>query len=92
MRALENRARASNMDVAHSRQSLKGQALDPEQERDMVALNVARVWGDALGAEVHVRNLPYRKLRVEVVFDSPEGALALGGRIGGAVARGSKGQ
>jgi len=43
-----------------------------------------------LGVEVGVRTLRGRKLRVEVVFDSPEGALALGGWLGEAVARGSK--
>jgi hypothetical protein len=53
-------------------------------------MNIARVWGDAVGAEVMVRALPSRKLRVEFVFDSPEGALAVGGRIGEAIARGSK--
>jgi hypothetical protein len=34
--------------------------------------------------------MPRRKLRVEFFFDSPEGALAVGGRIGEAIARGSK--
>jgi len=56
----------------------------------MTDLNVARVWGDALGTEVHVRTLPRGKLRVELVFDSSEGALALGGQIGELVARGAK--
>jgi hypothetical protein len=36
--------------------------------------------------EVFVRSLHSRKLRVEFVFDSPEGALALGGKIAEAVA------
>jgi ParB family chromosome partitioning protein len=57
---------------------------------DDVAMNIARVWGDAVGAEVMVRALPRRKLRVEFVFDSLEGALAVGGRIGEAIARGTK--
>jgi ParB family chromosome partitioning protein len=55
-----------------------------------VAMNIAKVWGDALGAEVMVRTLPYRKLRVELLFDSPEGAFALGRQIAEKIARGSK--
>ncbi len=53
-------------------------------------MNVARVWGDALGAEVQVRTMPGQKLRVELLFDSPEGAFALGGKISEAIARGTK--
>ena len=101
-RTIEARARASNIDLPESRQGVgeeeKGrdgglnssQQGNSEPSSDMTALNVARVWGDALGAEVTVRNLPSRKLRVELVFDSPEGAFALGGRIGEAVARGTR--
>jgi ParB family transcriptional regulator, chromosome partitioning protein len=58
--------------------------------REETAMNIARVWGDALGAEVTVRPLPHRKLRVELLFDSPEGAFALGGQIAETVARGRK--
>jgi ParB family chromosome partitioning protein len=87
MRVLEERARESNIDEPKSRE---GHAEDPEQEQDMTAMNVARVWGDALGAEVTVRTMSGRQLRVELVFDSPEGALALGGMIGEKIARGSK--
>jgi ParB family transcriptional regulator, chromosome partitioning protein len=98
MRVLEDRARESNMGLPESRQGVgegeKGREgeLDSThgQARDETAMNVARVWGDALGAEVTVRSLPSRKLRVELLFDSPEGAFALGGRIGEAVARGTK--
>jgi ParB family chromosome partitioning protein len=57
---------------------------------DDLATNIARVWGDAVGAEVMVRTLPDRKLRVEFVFDSPEGALAVGGQLAEKLARGSK--
>jgi len=60
------------------------------QAREVTAMNVARVWGDALGAEVTVRSLPSRRLRVELLFDSPEGAFALGGKISEAIARGTK--
>jgi ParB family transcriptional regulator, chromosome partitioning protein len=87
VRVLEGRAYASN-----SRQGPKEREQGSGQARDQTIPNLARVWGDALGAEVFVRALPRRKWRVEIVFDSPEGALALGGRIGEAVARGSKGQ
>jgi len=86
VRTLEARIRESNSTVSAQRQG-GGEQGD---EQDMTALNVARVWGDALGAEVTVRNLPSRKLRVELVFDSPEGAFAFGGLIGEKIARGSK--
>jgi hypothetical protein len=60
------------------------------QDLKALAMNVARVWGDLLGVEVGVRTLRGRKLRVEVVFNSAEAALAVGGRQAEAVARGSK--
>jgi ParB/RepB/Spo0J family partition protein len=76
------------------RQQDAEQAQNPsqqqEQEQDVTAINVARVWGDAVGAEVFVRVLGRGKLRVEFVFDSPAGALAVGGQIAEKVARGSK--
>jgi ParB family chromosome partitioning protein len=59
-------------------------------EQDMTAMNIARVWGDAVGEEVMVRAMSGRKLRVEFVFESPEGALAVGGRLAEKLARGSK--
>ncbi len=52
----------------------KAQERDAEQAKDHLVMNVARVWGDALGVEVGVRTLRGRKLRLEVVFDTPEGA------------------
>jgi hypothetical protein len=51
---------------------------------------VARVWGDALGSEVQVRTMPGQKLRLELLFDTPEGALALGGKISDAIAKDTK--
>jgi ParB family transcriptional regulator, chromosome partitioning protein len=57
---------------------------------DDLAMNIARVWGDAVGAEVMVRVLSSRKLRVEFVFDSPAGALAVGGQLAETLARASK--
>jgi ParB family chromosome partitioning protein len=59
-------------------------------EPDTTAMNVARVWGDAVGEEVMVRAMSGRKLRVEFVFESPEGALAVGGRLAETLARGAK--
>jgi ParB family chromosome partitioning protein len=95
VRTLEARARASNNDGSAPNGSgsvpdnaVPAQRLGPRQEGqdlDVTVMNVARVWGDALGAEVFVRSLHGRKLRVEFVFDSPEGALALGGKIAEAV-------
>jgi hypothetical protein len=46
--------------------------------------------GDLLGVEVSAHTLHNRKLRLEVVFNSTEAALAVGGHLGEAVARGSK--
>jgi hypothetical protein len=63
---------------------------EQEHDLDVIAFNVARVWGDLLSVEVSVRSLRSRKLRLEVVFDSPEQGLALGGLIGEKIARGSK--
>jgi ParB family transcriptional regulator, chromosome partitioning protein len=70
---------------AHEQEWDTGQA-----QQDLTVMNVARVWGDVLGVEVGVRTLRARKLRLEVVFNSAEAALAVGGRLGDAVARGSK--
>jgi hypothetical protein len=68
-----------------------GAASTPNDlEQDTTAMNVARVWGDAVGEEVMVRAMSGRKLRVEFVFESPEGALAVGGRLAEALARGAK--
>ncbi len=61
-----------------------------EQAREMTVMEVARVWADVLGVEVSVRTLGGRGLRVEVAFDSPEGALASAGKLGEALARGTK--
>jgi ParB family chromosome partitioning protein len=86
VRTLKAHAGQSNIAVPAQRQGRTAQGHD----LGVTALNVARVWGDALGAEVLVRTLPHRKLRLEIVFDSPEGAFAFGGRIGKKIARGSK--
>jgi ParB family chromosome partitioning protein len=87
-RTLQAHARESNNSPSHS-------SAPPGSPRhgdgsDDVAMNIARVWGDALGTEVHVRTLPHHKLRVELPFDTPEGALALGERITQAVTQDSK--
>jgi len=65
---------------------LNGGAPAPNHlEQDTTAMNVARVWGDAVGEEVTVRTMSGRKLKVEFVFESPEAALAVGGRMTQAV-------
>ncbi len=76
---LEARARESNADVSKPREGPVGQRLDSGE--DVTAMNIARIWGDAVGEEVTVRAMYGRKLRVEFVFESPEGALAVGGRL-----------
>jgi ParB family chromosome partitioning protein len=99
---LEARVRESNADQPRSREGSEevgsegqrerdaGQARDPEQERNPTTMDVARVWGDVLGVAVRVRTLRTRKVRLEVEFPSIEAALAWGGHLGKAVARGSK--
>jgi hypothetical protein len=88
---LDKHVRASNM-AFESQQDVGGEGLDSAhaQARQATAMNVARVWGDALGAEVQVRTMPGQKLRLEILFDNPEGAFALGGKISDAIARGTK--
>jgi len=69
---------------------LNGAAPAPNDlEHDTTAINVARVWGDAVGEEVTVRTMSGRKLKVEFVFESPEAALAAGGRMTQAATRDS---
>jgi ParB family chromosome partitioning protein len=55
------------------------------------ALNVARAWGDLLGAEVHVRAMRKEQMRLEVEFDFAAEGLALAERLTGVVAGGSTG-
>ncbi len=85
---LEAHARESNTDVSKPAEGPAGQGLDSAE--DVTAMNIARVWGDAVGEEVTVRPMYGRKLRVEFVFESPEGALAVGGRLAETLARGAK--
>jgi ParB family chromosome partitioning protein len=92
-RTLQAHARESNNSPSHSSAPVSSHSSDSGHSSappgsplhgdgsDDVAMNIARVWGDALGTEVHVRTLPHHKLRVELPFDTPQGALALGKRI-----------
>jgi len=93
VRTLRARADQSNSAGSAPEDAVPAQRQTPgQQEHDLeaVAMNVARVWGDLLGAEVSVRTLRGRKLRLEVVFNPPESAFVIAGRLGEAVARGSK--
>jgi ParB family transcriptional regulator, chromosome partitioning protein len=87
-RAHESNNSSSSASPDHS-SALPGNPPDGDDSDD-VAMNIARVWGDAVGEEVMVRVLSSRKLRVEFVFDSPAGALAVGGQLAEKVARASK--
>jgi ParB family chromosome partitioning protein len=105
-RTLEARARESNMseprpkegpeevglegEKERRRDAGQAQERDAEQQPDLTAMNVARVWGDLLGVEVGVRTLSGRQLRVEFVFSSPEVALAVGGHLAELIARAKK--
>jgi hypothetical protein len=93
VRTLEARAGESN-----SAESVPNSAVPTRRqgggeqgdERDVTAMNVARVWGDAVGSEVQVRAFGGRKVRVELPFDSLEEALAMGELVAEKIARGSK--
>ncbi len=86
VRELERRNRASQVSVPQSRGPSE-QVLDQGQEQDLAALNVARAWGDLLGAEVHVRPMSHRQMRMEVVFDFPAEGLALAERLAATISR-----
>jgi ParB family chromosome partitioning protein len=91
VRTLEARASASNLDALSSQQDRSEQAQVPKQAQARGALDVARVWGDLLGVEVHVRPLPRWQMRMEVVFGSAAEGIALADRLAAAITRGSKG-
>jgi ParB family transcriptional regulator, chromosome partitioning protein len=91
-RALEARVRASNREVLESLRDRGEQAQGAVQARDLEALNVARAWGDLLGAEVHVRPMQQQQMRMEVVFDFASEGLALAERLTSVVAGGSTGR
>jgi ParB family chromosome partitioning protein len=80
-RTLEARVRKSNVDLLGSLKDRGEQAQSPKQARHLEALNVARAWGDLLGAEVHARPLPRRQMRIEVEFDFASEGLALAERL-----------
>jgi ParB family transcriptional regulator, chromosome partitioning protein len=92
VKMLERHARTSKANAPAPDGSGGEQALDSEQEQDLAALDLARVWGDLLGVEVHVRPLPRGQLRIEVLFGSAAEGIALADRLAAAIARGSKGR
>jgi ParB family transcriptional regulator, chromosome partitioning protein len=88
---LERHTRASKVNALEPGDT-SVQALDQRQQQALVALSLARAWGDLLGAEVHVRPLPRRQMRMEVAFPSAAEGIALADRLAAAIARGSKGK
>jgi len=88
---LEGRVRASNVDLFGSLRDRGEQAQSPKQARGLEALNVARAWGDLLGAELHVRPMHSQQMRLEVEFDFASEGLALAERLTSVVAGGSTG-
>jgi ParB family chromosome partitioning protein len=91
VKTLERHARASKANALAPGGSGE-QVLDQGQEQDLAALSLAKVWGDLLGAEVHVRPLPRGQLRMEVAFDSAAEGITLADRLAAAIARGCKGR
>jgi ParB family chromosome partitioning protein len=81
LRTLQARVGKSNVDLLESLQDRGEQARDQKQARDLEAVNVARAWGDLLGAEVHVRPMRKQQMRLEVEFDFASEGLALAERL-----------
>jgi ParB family transcriptional regulator, chromosome partitioning protein len=92
LRALRDRIRAEHLEGLESQRECGEQPRDPQQARDLDALNVATTWGDLLGAEVHVRPMQKDQMRMEVVFDFAAEGLALAERLTSVVAGGSTGR
>jgi len=86
-RTLERRVRASNADLLEFQRDRGEQVQGAVQARDLAALNVARSWGDLLGAEVHVRPMRNQQMRMEVVFDLPAEGIALAERLAATISR-----
>ena len=98
---IEARASASNLDLLESQQDRSErvqdpndqaqdrseQVQDPDQAKDLAALSLARSWGDLLGAEVQVRPMSRRQMRMEVEFDFASEGLALADRLVAAISR-----
>jgi ParB family chromosome partitioning protein len=93
LETLDRHARCSEANApAPDRSGGEQVAPDQGQEQDPIALSLARAWGDLLGAEVHARPLPRRRLRIEVLFGSAAEGIALADRFAAAIARGAKGR
>jgi ParB family transcriptional regulator, chromosome partitioning protein len=90
VRKLESHTAASNIDGLPPR-SPKEQVLHPRVARDQAAQKMAKAWGDVLGIEVNVRVLSIRQMRMEVIFETAEGGVAMAERLAAAIARGSQG-
>jgi ParB family transcriptional regulator, chromosome partitioning protein len=86
-RALEARVRASNRGVLEALRDRGESAQGAVQARELDALNLARAWGDLLGAEVHVRPMHQQRMRMEVVFDFPAEGIGLAERLAATISR-----
>jgi ParB family chromosome partitioning protein len=62
-----------------------------KDEDDAVTVSIAEAWGDLVGAEVGVSTL-FQRVRVEILFHSPDAALTTATRLSEAASRGSKGK
>jgi len=91
VRTLDARVRASNKSALPPGDPDE-QRLDRWQARDLAATNLAKAWGELLGAEVHVRSLPGGRMRIEVLFNSAAEGIELADRLRAAIAKGSKGR
>ena len=62
-----------------------------KDEDGAVTLSIAEAWGNLAGAEVSVNTL-IKQVRVEILFHTPDAALATATRLSEAASRGSKGK
>jgi ParB family transcriptional regulator, chromosome partitioning protein len=88
VRVLEAHARESNEAGPSRKQAGKKGRKD---EDDAVTVSIAEAWGDLVGAEVSVSTL-FQRVRVEILFHSPDSALTTATRLSEAASRGSKGK
>jgi ParB family chromosome partitioning protein len=88
VRVLEAHARESN-EAGPSRKPAGKKKRKGED--DPVTVSIAKAWGDLAGAEVDVKTV-FQRVRVEILFHTPDAALATATRLSEAASRGSKGK
>lgn len=88
VRSLEAHARESNEAGPSCKQACKKGRKD---EDGAVTVSIAKAWGDLVGAEVGVSTL-FQRVRVEILFHTPDAALTTARRLSEAASRGPQGK